>query len=428
MQAQQSRRGFLKASGATAAGVSLAGCSQLVDVFGDAEFEEELNPPAILLTWQRDPTSTMTIDWHTPKEDEREAELDYRGPDEEDWTRVSGETQEVEHEDPTTTYERDIHRVELTDLDPGTEYEFRVGTAPVWTFETMPDSLDDPVTFASGGDSGHIGWDPTLETLMEYDPAFLVIAGDLPYADGGNATGPDRLWEGWFESVKDYLIADDGRVVPIVAGIGNHECRNGYYDEASMMEYENTDEWREWFAPYFYTFFAFPGHPGYGVLDFGDYLSIPMLDTDHTNPIEGEQTEWLDSALEEREDVTHVMPHYHIPAWPSHRDMERHQPPMHDGWLPLFERTGVRFSFEHHDHTFKNTPPLRDGQPHDDGIIYVGDGCLGRPPRVVHPDREWIDAAKQKNVVNIITVSDDTAQVSAIDPDNNELYSAEREV
>ena len=431
MTSVRSRRGFLTAAG-SAAGVSLAGCTSLVGVTGETEFEEDLDPPGILLTWQDDPTTTMTIDWHTPIDEETEesysAELEYRTEESDDWTRVSGSTFQVEHEDPSTTYDRDIHRVELTDLSPDTRYEFRVGVAPIWAFETMATELDDSLTFASGGDTGHLGWDPTLEALMNYDPAFLVIAGDLPYADGGRAAGPGRKWEGWFDSVKEYLVDDTGRVVPIVAGIGNHECRNEYYDEASVQPYEDTDEWREWFAPYFYTFFAFPGHPGYNVLDFGEYLSIPMLDTNHTSPIEGDQTDWLGTILEERDDFTHIMPHYHVPAWPSHRELERHQPPMREGWLPKFEDAGVRFAFEHHDHTFKNTPRLLDGEPHEDGIIYIGDGCLGQPPRTIHPDREWIELAERSKVANIVTIEPDESEVVAIDPDDNVLFSERQDL
>jgi len=76
-------------------------------------------------------------------------------------------------------------------------------------------------------------------------------------------------------------------------------------------------------APHFYQLFAFPGHPGYNVLDIGDYLSLIILDSDHSHPIEGGQTEWLENVLLERAGgKRHLMPVYHVPAWPSHRPFD----------------------------------------------------------------------------------------------------------
>src|SRR6202008_1969402 len=78
-------------------------------------------------------------------------------------------------------------------------------------------------------------------------------------------------------------------------------------------------------APFFYALFdgLYP-ETGFTALDFGDYLSLILLDTGHTTPIAGEQTDWLDKALRERADHPHVLVVTHVPASPSHRKM-------HDG-------------------------------------------------------------------------------------------------
>lgn len=426
------RRRFLTGAGA-GAGIALAGCASLIG--DDSGFTEDLDPPGLMLSWQRDPTTTMTIDWHTPKEEDRYAEedqdpeLEYRGADDEEWERVTGDTRVVEHEDPTTTYDREIHRVELTELEPASTYEFRVGAAPIWEFETMPSDLDEPLTFASGGDTGHTMFDSVLEALIEHDPAFLTICGDLPIADGGTASGPGRMWESWFESVKDYLVDGTDRVIPVVAGIGNHECRNGYVQDARHFPYEDTDEWREWFAPYFYAFFAFPGHPGYGVLDFGDYLSIPMLDTDHTNPIRGQQTEWLENVLEEREDVPYVFPNYHVPVYPCYTPQQSWGIPMHNAWPPRFDAYDIEFAFEHHIHVYKRSPPIKDDEPHPEGVIYMGDGNLGQmAPSAVDETNWWIDDASQSYNFHLLTIDSETTEITTYDEDNELLGEIEREV
>lgn len=471
----RSRRDVIRLGGGATA-LTLAGCTSMLDpddedpeeaTNGDDEtddpeadepitvFEAEFDPVAFFLTWTGDPTTTMSINWQTEEPISEDPRVEYREVGTPGWTLETGETAYDAttefHPDPETNYDRHVHRAELSGLDPDTQYEFRFGTAPVWSFETLPASLDEPLTFANGGDSHYEGWNPILEAMGEHDPAFLTICGDMPYSDGGTADDSTERWHSWFDSVKEYLVDEDGQVTPIVVGIGNHECRTMFFNlmglashvPADDVEFETDDEgaikgWvdpdnpeliRERFAPYFYTFFPFPGQPGYGVFDVGEYLSIPMTDTYHTNPIYGEQLEWLDSVLEDRRSVPHVLPHLHAPFFPSHRDEdETYTRQMQEAWLPLFEREGLPLTFGHHDHTTKLTPPLLNGEIDEDGIVEVGDGCLGMPPRAVRPEREWIEHATAKNCVNIVTIDGEETAVETIGHDNETLQEITREV
>ena len=63
-----------------------------------------------------------------------------------------------------------------------------------------------------------------------------------------------------------------------------------------------------------------PARKGYTALDFGKYLSLFLLDSDHTHTIAGEQTEWLGKQLSQRRKVPHVIPVYHTPAYPGFRE------------------------------------------------------------------------------------------------------------
>ena len=96
----------------------------------------------------------------------------------------------------------------------------------------------------------------------------------------------------------------------LVAGIGNHEVDGGYNKPRAK-------------APFFYALFdgLYP-ETGYATLDFGDYLSLVLLDTAHTSAIEGAQTDWLAKALKERAERPHVVVVNHVPAYPSFRKME----------------------------------------------------------------------------------------------------------
>ena len=125
--------------------------------------------------------------------------------------------------------------------------------------------------------------------------------------------------------------------------------------------------------------------------DFGDYLSLVLLDTGHTSPLEGEQTSWLEKALKARTDHPNVFAVNHVPAYPSFRNMapspsEQAGVPAKAGtghgnrehWCPLFDKYRVPVVLEHHDHTFKRTKPLIDGMANDNGVLYLGDGSWGR--------------------------------------------------
>src|SRR5947209_11707149 len=75
-------------------------------------------------------------------------------------------------------------------------------------------------------------------------------------------------------------------------------------------------------APFFYALFdgLFP-ETGFASLDFGDYLSLILLDTAHTTAIGGAQADWLEKTLRARADHPHVMVVNHVPAYPSFRKM-----------------------------------------------------------------------------------------------------------
>lgn len=356
-------------------------------------------PAGLFLTWQQDPTTTMTIDWHTVPNGgnaEQETIIKYREVGAEKWESRKGSRHTFPHSDRT------IHRVELAGLEPGALYRFRVGEFEKrYKFRTMPtDIAGEPLVFAIGGDVRHQrSWmERTNKVAMRYDPDFIVWGGDLAYADGR----ADRVyrWHEWFEVIRDTLVTEEGRVVPIVVGIGNHEMNvqrgGGFW--YSFDDYEQTDQWREANVPYFFPLFAFPGQPGYNVLDFGEYLSLISLDSGHANPVEGEQTEWLEELLAERREVPHVFPFYHVAAFPSARGYGgRVATRIRDNWAPLFDKYGVRVAFENHDHTYKRTPPLRMGEGiHPAGVVYLGDGAWGVSTREVHDpaERSYLERAE----------------------------------
>lgn len=346
--------------------------------------EATFEPEGLLLTWQRDPTRTMTIDWHTLPSDSRTSELRFRSEKEFSWLVSHGRTKPFPHSD------RLLHRVELSGLRPDTVYLFNFGEdSRVYRFRTLPTDAERPLTFIAGGDVRH-SWammERTSREALRHNPAFLAWGGDLAYADGR----PENFhrWHDFFTVIRNSLITTEGRVVPVIAGIGNHEVAGGYHH--AHPDYRQDDESRARIAPFFYELFAFPGQPGYAVLDVGDYMSWILLDTGHTNPIEGAQTAWLAAVLEARRNVPHVFPLYHVPAFPSFRSASgRESTLVREHFVPLFESGPVRVAFENHDHAYKRTHPIRDGEVAADGVVYLGDGAWGVNTReAASPGERW---------------------------------------
>jgi hypothetical protein len=393
-----------------------ASCLTVALAFAPADASGH-EPWSLFLTWKDDPSRSMVVDWHLLAEDAgRPSALEYRRSGGDAWE--TAETQRLAF--PFS--DRVFDRAELSGLEPGTEYEFRAGEgSAVYRFQTMPERLEEPLRFAIGGDVRHEQeWmEQTNRAAMAHDPAFIVWGGDLAYADGRE----DRVdrWYEWFDAIKNTLIDERGRVVPIVVGIGNHEVRGGYYGGGGRGDesYEDSDAYRESIAPYFYTFFAFPGHPGYAALDFGDYLSLLMLDTDHSGPVAGRQTEWLAAELAKREGRARVFPVYHVPAYPSVRDYDgKVSAAVREHWVPLFEAQGVRYAFEQHDHAYKRSVPIRAGKENSDGgIVYFGDGSWGVGVREVHdPETTWyLEKAQTIRHALIVTLDGDETAFLAID-------------
>jgi hypothetical protein len=233
----------------------------------------------------------------------------------------------------------------------------------------MPAKDTNAIQFVSGGDCG-VGEHPRKSNKLAaaQTPSFVILGGDLAYEQGEH---PDRFLE-FLQNYSSDLRDEHDRLIPLVACIGNHEAV-GRYGQTRKQ------------APFFYSVFdgLFP-NTGYAALDFGQYMSLVFLDTNHTSPIGGAQTDWLARTLKERQDCPNVFVANHVPAYPSHRPIEGKEGGVGTGeenrrhWVPLFERYNVDAVLEHHDHTYKRTHPLLDGRPNEKGVLYLGDGSWGK--------------------------------------------------
>jgi hypothetical protein len=363
-------------------------------------------PPAVYLVWQRDPTSTMTVHWHNDSPSQNQ--LRYRAAGSKDaWSTLAASTQ------PFPFTERLVHTAEITGLSPATDYEFQAdGYDETFRFRTLPARLENPVTFGIGGDVdiGPVA-DAMTAAIASKSPDFLAVIGDLAYADGKAENS--WKWLRYLESWTHKARTPDGHLIPKVVGIGNHEVRHGY--AKNHPDHDGTSEWRARYAPYFFSSFALPENKSHFVLDFGDYLSLIVLDSDHSCLVT-DQTSWLSSVLDARRDRPHLIAAYHVPAYTSHRPFaEEFSARIRRHWVPLFEQAGVKLAFEHHDHTFKRTKPLLGGVENPNGIRFIGDGLWGIGSREPDSSRSYLEVANQTHHVHLVTLTTTERTVEAVD-------------
>lgn len=343
-------------------------------ISGSLVAEEGYDPISVYLTWTKNPHSSMTINWLSPKTD-TENKVFYRLLEDADqpFHELQAYSKQMPEGHPFF-----IHRIDITSLRPNSSYLFKISqNGRIFKFRTMPENLTTPFKFVEGGDVYH-GNMAIVEKMnrqaAKQDPHFAVIGGDIAYAaDSSHGIFPEEFhrWMKWLVLWKNTMVTEDGFLIPILATLGNHETSGGFGKSPTS-------------APFFYTLFPTPENQCYQAIDFGNYMSLILLDSGHTHPIDGKQTAWLEGALKDRAEIPYKFAVYHVPAYPSarkyHYEISRI---IRAHWVPIFDDVFLTAAFEHHDHTYKRTHPLRNGRPHEKGVLYLGDGAWGvEKPRV----------------------------------------------
>jgi hypothetical protein len=262
------------------------------------------------------------------------------------------------------------------------------------------------------------------------------VGGDLAYAADRISLFPEKMqswmdwvlssldvktekrlrWIEWLVAWKNDMVTPEGILIPMIPAIGNHDVNGGYAKTAKD-------------AAYFHLLFAFPGKQGFNVINFDDYLSIVVLDTGHTNPIGGQQTHWLYHTLREHNTATHKFALYHVPAYPSFRNYSnKRSAAIRHYWVPLFDYYNINAAFEHHDHAYKRTFPLRNGKIEPRGMLFLGDGAWGvEVPRIpkTTAERWYLEKTSASRHFILVTLEGSKRFYTAIDYKGNIIDTAE---
>ena len=322
----------------------------------------------------------MTVQWISAPQ-EKESTVSYRPAKEKaEWLKTTGESYPF----PQSPHYL-IHRVEIKNLLPNSEYRFKVASSEKeFQFLTAPSQLTKELRFVVGGDMYHDAihfMAKTCQRAAETSPLFALLGGDIAYAVTSlkDPVQNNERWVQWVKTWHTTMTTPQGNMIPVIAAIGNHDLI-GQYGQTPAQ------------ASVFAHLFPMPGKRIYNVLDFNSYLTILLLDSGHANPINGEQAKWLDATLEARQQIPHRLAAYHVPAYPSARSFQnKHSLLVRTYWVPLFEKWKLQTAFEHHDHAYKRTHPLLKNRAHPEGVVYLGDGGWGvEKPRKLHSKKHYL--------------------------------------
>ncbi|MBI3900581.1 MAG: metallophosphoesterase, partial [Chlamydiia bacterium] len=224
----------------------------------------------------------MVIHWHTPESEETNS-CHLHLP--------SGEIRSFKASS-CLVGDRKVYKLHVNGLMPDTLYPFQIGSDPAFhTFQTAPQILKEPLRFVIGGDI-FVKEEPfkkMCKQAMNQNPLFAVLGGDIAYA-----TKPDPFlnpahffssiknrWFAFLDQWRKAMTIPEGRLIPFLIVLGNHD----FSQKCPEL---------------FFDLFAFSEKKLYRTIDFGNYLSLFLLDTNHFDSIEGEQTLWLEKALAKR--------------------------------------------------------------------------------------------------------------------------------
>lgn len=239
------------------------------------------------------------------------------------------------------------HRADVSGLQPGALYVYRVQGKDTWSawnqLRTAGDATQ-PMTFLYFGDTQNKNLSHVSRVVRAAQKAapgadLSLFAGDL-VSGGDNAD--DSEWGEWFAAVG--WLAQETVLAP---AIGNHE----YFEEL-----EDTPQERRVMARHWPATFALPhnGAPGVEQSTYWfDYQSVRFVVLDGTSAMDlgtaEAQAAWLDSVLTANTRPWTIVV-VHQPFYSPARG--RHSAVLQSALLPVVRRHNVDLVLQGHDHTY----------------------------------------------------------------------------
>lgn len=317
-----------------------------------------------------DSTTSRTFMWQSDYAEENPV-VEYRQAGDDDSLMQLPASSDAFSDDGVTTY---IHTAAVSDLKPGTAYEYRVGAGDKrssWqSFHTAQGHDFKALIFPDSQSSDYSVWAATAQPAWQrnQDAQFFINMGDL--VDNGQDY---YQWNAWFDVVGDMIAR-----IPVVPLLGNHETYDKDWKvrmpEAYLHLFALPRIDREKYQNQFYSF------------DYGD-VHFVVLNTQSQELADFEPSLDEDEVAWFKEDMAKTTKKWKIVL--MHKDplqygFANRPQPREEGfspegrlWMPLFDQYGVDAVLSAHLHTYRDRGHIRNFQRDESGPLYLITGVAG---------------------------------------------------
>lgn len=317
-----------------------------------------------------DSTTSRTFMWQSDYAEENPV-VEYRQAGDDDSLMQLPASSDAFSDDGVTTY---IHTAAVSDLKPGTAYEYRVGAGDKrsdWqSFHTAQGHDFKALIFPDSQSSDYSVWAATAQPAWQrnQDAQFFINTGDL--VDNGQ---DHYQWNAWFDVVGDMIAR-----IPVVPLLGNHETYDKDWKvrmpEAYLHLFALPRIDREKYQNQFYSF------------DYGD-VHFVVLNTQSQELADFEPSLDEDEVAWFKEDMAKTTKKWKIVL--MHKDplqygFANRPQPREEGfspegrlWMPLFDQYGVDAVLSAHLHTYRDRGHIRNFQRDESGPLYLITGVAG---------------------------------------------------
>ncbi|SHO62061.1 purple acid phosphatase family protein [Algoriphagus zhangzhouensis] len=326
--------------------ILIAGCTHTEKQSSVSEQQTVSNelpqsPHHVKLTWETSPSTSQAVSWRTSDEI-KSGTVEYVKATaspffEVDVRQISAETDTLTSDDRTWAY----HQANITGLEPGTTYSYRVGSGDFWSewseFTTAI-GTDEPFKFIYFGDVQRFIYSKGSRILRQAilnvpDAKFMVFGGDLVHRGAQNIENYGEFFPG-----GGWIFQN----IPTIATPGNHEHDN------AKSGIDLSDLW--------FQNFNFPKNSPEGHEEetyFVDYNNIRVISLNMCRyRYEDDRKEiydWTKESLEEFEgDWVFITFHYAMDALARNRDAGIRFPE----FKALFEQYNVPLILTGHEHLY----------------------------------------------------------------------------
>lgn len=317
-----------------------------------------------------DSTTSRTFMWQSDYAEENPV-VEYRQAGDDTTIMQLPASSDAFSDDGVTTY---IHTAAVSDLKPGTAYEYRVGAGDKrsdWqSFHTAQGHDFKALIFPDSQSSDYSVWAATAQPAWQrnQDAQFFINMGDL--VDNGQ---DHYQWNTWFDVVSDMIAR-----IPVVTLLGNHETYDKDWKvrmpEAYLHLFALPRIDREKYQNQFYSF------------DYGD-VHFVVLNTQSQELADFEPSLDEDEVAWFKEDMAKTTKKWKIVL--MHKDplqygFANRPEPREEGfspegrlWMPLFDQYGVDAVLSAHLHTYRDRGHIRNFQRDESGPLYLITGVAG---------------------------------------------------